>query len=322
MLISIVGTIGLVALVDEDLNNASLTENCVKLVCDKNKIFPEFLYYFLSSSTGQSEIHAGRVGSTQPKLPLYNIAKIKIPNLSLDEQKKAADILKSLDEKIEQNCKMNETLEQMGKTIFYHHIIDNPKSEAWKNGNISDVALVNKRGLSPKYSDFGVPVINQRCIRNGTVIEEAIQFHDNSQKNAPDWSYLRPNDVLINSMGVGTLGRVSQVYSISKEYIVHSCITILRADVNIIDPIILGYYIKYLEPEITQMGAGTTGQTSLNNKLLGDIKILLPDIETQKLISPIMNSVTAQMDANYKQIRTLITLRDILLPRLINERVN
>lgn len=53
VLISIVGTIGLVAIVDSELDNASLTENCVKLTCDTDKIDPQFLYYFLSSATGQ-----------------------------------------------------------------------------------------------------------------------------------------------------------------------------------------------------------------------------------------------------------------------------
>lgn len=53
VLISIVGTIGLVAIVDSELDNAGLTENCVKLTCDTDKIDPQFLYYFLFPQQGK-----------------------------------------------------------------------------------------------------------------------------------------------------------------------------------------------------------------------------------------------------------------------------
>ncbi|MEA4826898.1 MAG: restriction endonuclease subunit S, partial [Clostridium sp.] len=84
ILISIVGTIGLVCVVDKSLNNANLTENCAKLV-NLNEVNYNYIYHFLSSDFGKSEIAAGIVGATQPKLPLYNIKRIKLlkPNKEL-----------------------------------------------------------------------------------------------------------------------------------------------------------------------------------------------------------------------------------------------
>ena len=67
---------------------------------------------------------------------------INLPNLA--NQKKIVDILSSLDEKIELNRKMNETLEQMGQTLFRHYFIDNPKSSGWDfstTGKHCDVIL-------------------------------------------------------------------------------------------------------------------------------------------------------------------------------------
>ena len=90
IILSIVGTVGLVALVDESLNNASLTENCVKLINIKNHL-PEFIYYYLYSDKGQAQISEGVVGSTQPKLPLYNIEKLDIPDISMNEQQHIVD---------------------------------------------------------------------------------------------------------------------------------------------------------------------------------------------------------------------------------------
>lgn len=81
VLISIVGTIGLTAIVDKSLDSANLTENCVKLN-NLRGICPEYLLLFLRSDEGQSEIIKGTVGAVQAKLPIKNIQSIHIPILS------------------------------------------------------------------------------------------------------------------------------------------------------------------------------------------------------------------------------------------------
>lgn len=78
LLISIVGTIGLTAIVDHTLNKANLTENCVKLTNLKN-VTPEYLLLFLRSSQGAEAISKGTVGAVQLKLPIKNIQSIAVP---------------------------------------------------------------------------------------------------------------------------------------------------------------------------------------------------------------------------------------------------
>lgn len=77
ILISIVGTIGALCCVGKSLNGANLTENCVKLVNPK-MLTHNYIYHFLHSEAGKAAINAGIVGATQPKLPLYNIKRIKL----------------------------------------------------------------------------------------------------------------------------------------------------------------------------------------------------------------------------------------------------
>lgn len=77
VILSIVGTIGNVSIVGSSLNNASLTENCVKFIC-KESLLSSFLFYYLLSPKGQLQIRSGIVGTTQPKLPIYNIERIRI----------------------------------------------------------------------------------------------------------------------------------------------------------------------------------------------------------------------------------------------------
>lgn len=109
VLISIVGTIGLCSIVHESLNNANLTENCVKLT-NLQKVSPEYLYLFVNSQEGQNAIKQGTVGAVQPKLPIKNIQAISIPILSKTDMEKLNGCLKPFFEQISENMAENSRL--------------------------------------------------------------------------------------------------------------------------------------------------------------------------------------------------------------------
>ena len=98
LIISIVGTIGAVAIIGETLDKANLTENCSKIV-DISDFTPEFLYYYLTSAYGKKEISKNTIGGVQPKLPLKNIMMLPIPNIDIHRQQEIVDILTAIDEK-------------------------------------------------------------------------------------------------------------------------------------------------------------------------------------------------------------------------------
>lgn len=77
IIISIVGTIGLVNIIDTSLEKANLTENCYRLTNFKN-VNSDYLYYYLMSTIGKKEIELRTVGGVQAKLPMYNIQSIPI----------------------------------------------------------------------------------------------------------------------------------------------------------------------------------------------------------------------------------------------------
>ena len=77
IIISIVGTIGLIGKIHTTLNKANLTENCVKLT-DIKEVTPDYLYYALCMKKNNKEIDLLTVGAVQAKLPMYNIQAIDI----------------------------------------------------------------------------------------------------------------------------------------------------------------------------------------------------------------------------------------------------
>ena len=123
VIVSIVGTIGLVSIITEKLNNASQTENCAKL-SGLDRIDAEYLYYFLISEIGQAELQKATVGAVQPKLPLYGLENISIDWKTRTEREEIVKQLNSLDNKIQLNTQINQTLEQIAQALFKSWFVD------------------------------------------------------------------------------------------------------------------------------------------------------------------------------------------------------
>ena len=310
VLLSIVGTIGLVAIVDEELDNASLTENCVKLTCNPEKLDSSFLYYFLTSSAGQDEIRAGRVGSTQPKLPLYNIAKIKIPDLSLDDQKKIADTLGAIDEKIELNRKMNDTLEQMGQALFRHYFIDNPVAEKWEAGTVDHLFTLTM-GLSPKgesYNDTGDGVL----LLNGAADFTGASITPKRYTSSPT-RISQPGDIIFCIRG--TIGNVCIGY---EAYCLGRGVAAMTPVNHAVSYVYFSTIRAVAEMESSASGSVIRG---LSKDDIAKRKVNLPPADVLKIFEANALPLIKKVRVNSEEIQTLITLRDTLLPRLINGKV-
>lgn len=110
IIISVVGTVGLVCEIPESLNNAYLTENCDNLLVNEKLCLKKYLKYYLQSPIGKKEIISHIVGSTQPKLPIYGIEDFKINIPEIELQEKIIKLLDSINSKIEINNQINNNL--------------------------------------------------------------------------------------------------------------------------------------------------------------------------------------------------------------------
>ena len=116
--ISIVGTVGLVALIPRSLDRAFLTENAARLVASDRRLSSSYLRYVLASDFGQNSIREQTVGSTQPKLALGRIKDIAIPLPPFDVQTSIAEVLGALDDKIAANTKVVERTADLATSTF------------------------------------------------------------------------------------------------------------------------------------------------------------------------------------------------------------
>jgi len=121
------GAIGEVGIVpDNEPKKFILSTSLMKLTCNTKIIDPLFLFYFFRSSIGRQELlkNASTVGTPGIATPLNSLRSIEVPVPPLSDQQNIARILGSLDDKIELNRQMNETLETIARAIFQSWFVD------------------------------------------------------------------------------------------------------------------------------------------------------------------------------------------------------
>lgn len=143
-------------------------------------------------------------------------------------------------------------------------------SEKWESKSLSEVCVFISRGISPKYIDEGgVLVINQKCIREHRVNLSLGRRHNNDVKKVKNERFLKLGDVLVNSTGTGTLGRVAQVRDALPEQVtVDSHVTIVRPNSDIFQFDFFGYLMIGIEDKLKAAGEGASGQTELSRKAI------------------------------------------------------
>lgn len=270
----------------------------------------------------------------------------------INEQKVIAHILGTLDDKIELNRKTNETLEAMARALFKSWFVDfdpvKAKAEdrptglpaeisdlfpdsfedselgeipsGWRCSPLTERAIYLSRGISPAYcEEGGVLVLNQKCIRDSRVSFDKARRHDTTRKQIIGRE-LRRFDALVNSTGVGTLGRVAMMPTCQEEVVVDSHVTVVRGSNNQ-ESFFISSTLLNRQVEIEALGEGSTGQTELSRAVLGSLPVIFP---SSQLISAYFDSAYAiqdKMEKNEEASIALARTRDALLPKLISGEI-
>ena len=266
----------------------------------RDDILNNYLYYILKNDKFFNFSTASSGGSKMPRGDKVQLMKYPLILPSLSAQKKVADILGSLDEKIEMNRRMNETLEQMGQALFRHYFIDNPEAEEWEVIKLGD-KVTPRRGKSLQSRDMrqgAIPVVSGGLNPAGT--------HDESNTTAPV--------VTVSASGANagyTALWGENVWSADSSFI-DSTIT----------PNVYFYYIfmSLNQKRLYEMQTGS-GQPHIYPK---HIELLEMPNAPNELILEFNNEVAPyfeKLEENKKQTQTLTTLRDTLLPKLISGEI-
>ena len=291
---------------------------------------PTFVFYLATSTWVREPAIASMAGASgRQRVRLEAVAGALVPSFPLQQQIRIGSILGAHDDLIEVNRRRIAVLEEMARRLFEewfvhfrfpgYETLASPAAgglpNGWAASKLADVCALISRGIAPTYDDASTAlVIGQKCVRDKRL---SLGPARPQRKPVPAEKLVRVGDVLINSTGVGTLGRVAQVEDVPAGTTVDSHVTIVRPTGGV-DRDYFGLAVLRLEDMFERMGAGATGQTELSRTRVAEVEMLLPPTQLQQAFGRHARPLRALAHKLGRQNERLAASRDFLLPRLIS----
>ena len=268
------------------------------LVIDEEKADPNFIYYLLRLNRPLLRKYAESGGSTMPIINKSTFERLAFTIPDLEMQKKIADILGTIDEKIELNRQMNETLEQMGQALFRHYFIDNPEAEKWEKRELGEFFPIK---TGKKDANFGTEDGEYPFFTCAQTISKA-----------PDFSFDAHALLLAGNGDFNLKLYRGKFEAYQRTYV------LIPNDEQFVG--VLYFLMKMKLPEITGGSRGSVIKF-ITKGMIENYKFALPNDSELAETSEVFNQITVNIEENVKEIQTLTTLRDTLLPQLISGKV-
>lgn len=287
---------------------------CLRVrIGDQSRYDSRFVSYALGLPESRKWIKRHAVGATMLNLNTSILSAVPLLVPSLSEQRAIAEALEALDNKIAANEKVSSISQELARSIF---------ARATKLGDKATIRSIVKlvaRGITPKYVESdGVVVLNQKCVRDQRINLTPSRMTQESSVRTE--KLLRRDDVLVNSTGAGTLGRIAR-WAQDIRATVDSHITIVRFDSDLVDPVCAGFGLLQIEKEVEGLAEGSTGQTELRRDLLAGLEIDVPDKAQQGAVGAELSALDELSLGLQQESDRLAAARDELLPLLMSGKI-
>lgn len=322
---------------------ASVTTNQgFRSLVPRDGFLSEFIYYLLKSKTEYLKNHAS--GTTFGELSGTTLKSLRFLFPPLPEQRAVAHILGTMDDKIELNRRMNQTLEAMAQALFKSWFVDfepfrdqgmqdstlGPIPRAWHIATVGEVAAKDKHSIVDgpfgtqmkvkEYVEAGVPVIEMEFLEDVPFYREFNSFITEGKYETVKRSTVREGDIVISK--TGTLGLLGIMTDYWKKAILVSRLAKITPDTGKVNRYYLFQVLKQLRNEDywNRISSGST--MPLIN--LGHIKstpILLPPLDVQNKYGQIVSKFYNFILKNLRQNQTIAIIRDSLLPKLLSGQI-
>lgn len=306
-----VGSVDQSSFVTRDEEGWLFSGRCLRIRPHTNEVNPLFLYYSLNTREVKNFIRAIAVGATMPSINTAILSEVQIPSPPIAQQQRISSIVGALDDKIAAN------LTTVQKTNALAIALVGMRSQDASQTPLRELTSRISRGIAPKYDDSGkYIVLNQKCIRDSQVDIARARLMKSLPKSPG--KVLRQNDVLVNSTGQGTLGRIARWTSSDPNTSVDTHVSIVRFDPDVSDPAFAGTVLSTMERLVEDLAEGSTGQTELKRDLLGSLELSLPPLDVQREVGQQIELLDELCRTRIEENSVLAKTRDELLPLLMS----
>jgi type I restriction enzyme S subunit len=311
---------------------ALLNQRVGKLVVKKDADL-DFIYYLFKDEEVQNTLANNSSGSAnQANISKGDILELQLNMPELPEQKAIAEVLSSLDDKIDLLHRQNKTLEQMAETLFRQWFVEEA-DESWEMVPLDEIAEV-KNGFSfssksyVEYTPDALEVFKMGHIEKGGGLRTNPK-KDYAPKDEKLNKYILNKGDIVMAMtdmkdNVVILG-VPAMIDKSNHYVLNQRVAriYLKPKKKLINNYLL--YIQLKDRDniaILQSKANSGVQVNLSTQTIKDIEIIVPPLHIQTEKGKIITDLYLKKENNDNQIHTLEKLRNILLPKLMSGEVS
>ena len=310
IVISKSGTIGRLGIIKDYMCGNRATIN----IQPKENINLFYLFYFLRSK--QREFANLAVGSVQKNLYISILEEIEIDLPSLQDQKRIAVILSSLDDKIELNNKINENLERQAQAFYEYLFIENMDSK-WQQGTISDLGTVVGGSTPSKskpeyYTENGIAWITpkdlsinkSKFISHGENDITELGLKNSSASIMPEGAVLFSSRAPIGYIAIAA-GEVTTNQGFKS--------VVPKPEIG---TAFVYYFLKQNLPIIEGMASGSTFK-EVSGSTMKSVPAVIPDSTTLTRFNDFCKPIFVQQQILEEQNLSLAALRDVILPKLM-----
>lgn len=335
LLLSLVGDIGQCAVVPEGLAGWNVAR-AIAVLRFKDRGVASYVRLALLSTALKNLIRAWATTTVQATLNLKEIRRLPLPWPPPNERLQIVEILAALDDKIELNLRMNGTLEAISLAIFKSWFMDSSINgekgrvpAGWSVRTVGDVC--RRVSMGPFGSDIrtdnfvpaGVPVIRGGNLGNG-FIDQGFVYITEAKADELRNANAFPDDIVITHRG--TLGQIGIIPRESQfpRYVVSQSQMVLSANLDLATPRFIFEFLR--SPEGQHELLSNTSQTGVPAiarpvTAVKAMRLIVPPLDLQKRFQDIAQTLADKGTANEHENRTLLTLRDALLPKLISGEI-
>ena len=289
---------------------------CLRVRTDES-VFPLYLYYYFCLEETKQFVRNIAVGATMPSINTKLMSEVPVAIPELKIQRRIADMLSSIDNKIELNRTINENLEQQATAYFHRQFIVNA-DPSWKEGTISDLGTVIGGSTPSKskpeyYTDNGIAWITPKDL---SVDKAKFISH-----GADDITELGLKNSSASIMPAGTVLFSSRA-PIGYIAITDGEVTTNQGFKSVVPNSNVGtafvyYFLKSALPTIENMASGSTFK-EISGSAMRTVPAIIPDDENLQEFTDFCEPLFQQQRTLEAENRSLAALRDSLLPKLMS----
>ena len=315
-------------------NKCWVSDNAIGIILNENVSNIKYIFYFL----GKTNIRNLAIGSSQPLITQDILKNIEIDLPSLEEQKRIADILTALDDKIELNNQMNQTLEEIASLLYKRWFVDfefpDDKGKPYKSSGgemvDSELGMIPKRwevkelgeisekiitGKTPSTKDSknfgeGTPFITIPDMYRKVFTDKTVRHITNYGRKKIQNKVIPKNSVLVSCIATPGLVSITSKESITNQQI--NSIVCKKQDLYFIYETLLS-----LKEYIILLGSGGSTTLNLNKSDFSKISICYAENRINKVFYELCNYIFNQIYENQFEIIKLENIKEELLKELL-----